>query len=1032
MNRSWCGQARRLRVVALLSLLLAVAACRVEGADSELLVDIPDANLRSAVEWALRKDSGEAITRREMASVDAIRAWGVADLTGISYAVNMNILGLSDSSISDLSLLAGLEALTWLHLSGEKIADLSPLGALGSLNRLSLNVEEIEDLSPLSGLTLLWDLNLHSNKIVDLSPLSGLTSLWSLDLAVNEVTDLSPLAGLLSLARLGLNVNDVADLSPLAGLGSLEALYLVGNDISEVEPLVRNAGLDHGDHIDLRGNWLSERSLRVDVPALRERGVSVLVDYERTLDEGESPVEIADPGLRTAIRRSVGARGVWPLLADEMARIQSIRGENEGIVNLAGIEFATDLRKLDLSRNAIADLAQLADLPLHSLHLDDNIIEDVAPLAGLVRVETVGPAEGGHVDVVYRLRVLTLRDNMIEDIGPLAELGTSWGGEEGHGLRDLALDGNRIGDLSPMPKQLSRLYLDDNLISDIAALSDQTHLWELQVAGNAITSIAPLAEMRNLRQLNFSDNQVEDLTPLTDLSLVEVHMKNNSVRDLSPLLGKEMWMVDVRNNRLSCDSVTDLRTLRDDGATVLAGEVVPFLATAGADREDFVRLINWSDTGGEVCIEAVDDAGVRHGPVRLGVGARQAVHFGAADLENGNVAKGIATGIGPPTAGDWRLEIVSSLDVEALSYVRTEDRFVASMHDVATEEILPLFNPGSDAGMRSLLRVVNTEEEPAMWMTGGYDDRGTWHPMDSAVVVMPGHALTLTTAQLEDAHGVGDGEGKWRFRSPGFPWFAMSLLASPSGHLTNLSSVPDNAEALADGTSRYRVPLFLAAESEREGFLRMVNRSKASGQVAVHATDDQGNRFGPVYLDVRGGRTVHFTSSDLEAGNAAKGLSGGVGRGDGDWRLTLTSELDLQVLSYVRTEDGFVTSMHDLAPRGDDGAYRVVFFNPGSNTEQVSKLRLVNSGDEMARVTVTGIDDEGADSGTVALTVPAMAARTFTAAELEEGSGRVSGSLGDGGGKWRLRVDADTPLAVMSLLENPTGHLVNVSTGTAD
>ena len=1030
MSSASCGRERNLRVVVLLSMLLALAAYRVEGAESEFLVDIPDANLRSAVEWALSKDPGEPITRREMASVGAIKAWGVADLTGISYAVNMNILGLSDSSISDLSLLADLEALTWLHLSGEKVADLSPLGALGSLNRLSLSIEEIEDLSPLSDLTLLWDLSLHYNKIVDLSPLSGLTSLSILDVRFNEVTDLSTLAGLLSLAHLSLSANDVADLAPLAGLESLESLYLNGNNISEVESLVRNAGLDRGDHIDLRGNWLSERAVRVDVPVLRERGVNVLVDDERTFGEGDSPVEIADPGLRRAVRRSVD--GLWPLLAEEMARILAIRGRNEGIVNLAGIEFATGVRRLDFSRNAIVDLAPLADLPLRHLYLDDNVIKDVTPLAGLVRAETFRTAEDGRVDVTARLRVLTLRDNMIEDIGPFAELGTSWGGKEGHGLRLLALDGNRISDLSPLPKQLFRLYLDDNLISDIGALSDQTHLWELQVAGNAITSIAPLAEMRNLRQLNFSDNQVEDLTPLTDLSLVEVHMRNNSVRDLSPLLGKEMWMVDVRNNPLSCDSMTDLRTLRDNGATVLAGEVVPHLATAGADREDFVRLINRSDAGGEVCIEAVDDAGVRHGPVRLGVGARQAVHFGAADLENGNVAKGIATGIGPPTAGDWRLEIVSSLDVEALSYAHTKDGFVASMHDVATEEILPFFNPGSDAGMRSLLRVVNTEEEPAMWMTGGYDDRGTWHPMDSAVVVLPGHALTLTTAQLEDAHGVGDGDGKWRFRSPGFPWFAMSLLASSSGHLTNLSSVPDNAEALADGTSRYRVPLFLAAEPAREGFLRVVNRSKASGQVAIHAIDDQGNRFGPVYLDVRGGRTVHFTSSDLEAGNVAKGLSGGVGRGDGDWRLTLTSALDLQVLSYVRTADGFVTSMHDLAPRGDDGAYRVVFFNPGSNTEQVSKLRLVNSGDEMARVTVTGIDDEGADSGTVALTVPAMAARTFTAAELEEGSGRVSGSLGDGGGKWRLRVDADTPLAVMSLLENPTGHLVNVSTGTAD
>ena len=42
------------------------------------------------------------------------------------------------------------------------------------------------------------------------------------------------------------------------------------------------------------------------------------------------------------------------------------------------------------------------------------------------------------------------------------------------------------------------------------------------------------------------------------------------------------------------------------------------------------------------------------------------------------------------------------------------------------------------------------------------------------------------------------------------------------------------------------------------------------------------------------------------------------------------------------------------------------------------------------------------------------------------------GELGDGYGKWRLRVESDVPLVVMSLVESRDGHLVNVSTGTAE
>ena len=64
--------------------------------------------------------------------------------------------------------------------------------------------------------------------------------------------------------------------------------------------------------------------------------------------------------------------------------------------------------------------------------------------------------------------------------------------------------------------------------------------------------------------------------------------------------------------------------------------------------------------------------------------------------------------------------------------------------------------------------------------------------------------------------------------------------------------------------------------------------------------------------------TVHFNPGDLERGNAAKGLQGKTGPpGRGNWRLSLRSTLDLEVLSYMRTKDGFPTSLHDVVPRTD-------------------------------------------------------------------------------------------------------------------
>ena len=134
------------------------------------------------------------------------------------------------------------------------------------------------------------------------------------------------------------------------------------------------------------------------------------------------------------------------------------------------------------------------------------------------------------------------------------------------------------------------------------------------------------------------------------------------------------------------------------------------------------------------------------------------------------------------------------------------------------------------------------------------------------------------------------------------------------------------------------------------------------------------------------------------------------------------------MLSYIRTtDDGFLTAMHDLVPETREG-YRVAIFNPGKNSEQESRLRLINPGDQEATVTIEGIDGNGDESDDVTAAVPAGAALTFTAKDLEDGGEGLTGSMGTGAGKWQLEVTADQSILVMSLLSAPTGHLTNLST----
>ena len=458
-------------------------------------------------------------------------------------------------------------------------------------------------------------------------------------------------------------------------------------------------------------------------------------------------------------------------------------------------------------------------------------------------------------------------------------------------------------------------------------------------------------------------------------------------------------------------------------------------------REGVVRVVNRSSRAGEVVVDAVDDGGRRFGPVALAVNARATVHFNSGDLENGNAAKGLSGGVGAPGEGDWRLELRSDLDIEALAYVRAADGFLTAMHDLAPgtggTRRVPIFNPGDDDRQASLLRLVNEGAADVEAVVRGVDDRGRSPGGGVRVAVPAGAARTLSAAQLESGSGpgvvagtLGDGAGKWRLSvTASGPLRAMGLLAGPTGTMTNLSTAPP-PRLDAAGDPVHRAPLFPSASDPfRQGFVRVVNRSGEAGEVTVRARDDSGRDYEPVTLALGANRAVHFNSDDLEQGNRAKGLSAGVGAGEGDWRLELRSDLDIEVLAYVRAADGLLTSMHDLVPtRGDE--HLVAMFDPGGDEGQASLLRLVNDGGKPARVTIAGVDDRGAAGGKVAATVPAGRSLTLSAAQLESGSGPgvIAGALGDGAGKWRLTVRSDRPIDAMSLLRGPNGHLANLST----
>ena len=168
-----------------------------------------------------------------------------------------------------------------------------------------------------------------------------------------------------------------------------------------------------------------------------------------------------DPALREAVREKLGIPADSQLTQAYMQEhLTSLEARDKGIVDLTGLELATDLQVLGLGRNKIHDLSPLSGLTgLGYLVLDDNQISDLSPLAGLVNLE-----------------VLRLGSNQIRDVSPLVGLVN---------LRVLSLSYNRIADLSP--------------------LAGLPNLENLEIQGNADKKVLSTLPLSKLMQFGYDE-----------------------------------------------------------------------------------------------------------------------------------------------------------------------------------------------------------------------------------------------------------------------------------------------------------------------------------------------------------------------------------------------------------------------------------------------------------------------------------------------------------------------------------------------
>lgn len=122
--------------------------------DKKEIINIPDTNLKKAINEILHKDLDADITRVELESIDRLYldSNNIKNLEGIQYCINLTDLILSNNEISDINVLSQLKRLWWVDLSNNNISDISALSNNESFHYLDLSNNNISDISALSNI----------------------------------------------------------------------------------------------------------------------------------------------------------------------------------------------------------------------------------------------------------------------------------------------------------------------------------------------------------------------------------------------------------------------------------------------------------------------------------------------------------------------------------------------------------------------------------------------------------------------------------------------------------------------------------------------------------------------------------------------------------------------------------------------------------------------------------------------------------------------------------------------------------------
>ncbi|QWG99211.1 LPXTG cell wall anchor domain-containing protein [Bacillus mycoides] len=259
-----------------------------------------------------------------------------------------------------------------------------------------------------------------------------------------------------------------------------------------------------------------------------------------------------------------------PITKEDLLQIKTLSiYSGEGINEIAGLEYMTNLEKLTLRESNITDISVISGLRhLKYLDLSSNPIESIQPVSKLENLD-----------------MLFLRDNKIADLTPLSQMKK---------IKILDLIGNNIKDLTPLFTVLSleEVYLANNQISNLSGIEKLKNVNLLWIGNNKISDVEPISKMSNLIELEIADSEIKDISSLSKLVKIQVlNLEENYISDISSLSN----LTNLHEINLGANEISDIKSVEELGkrTSIDIQRQKIFLDEASVDEEIKIPVYNF-------------------------------------------------------------------------------------------------------------------------------------------------------------------------------------------------------------------------------------------------------------------------------------------------------------------------------------------------------------------------------------------------------------------------------------------------------